>query len=163
MDPGEDADASVSQQDASGVQPTDEDDAGEEAAQADEDGEFADPAGIAVEAVSINRIVESFDRSQIVADVVVRNTGDRTYGTLELRVDAFYEPPEDDRTYHPPRVDERTAVGRTYVEREFEGFATNTRTFDDIVIRYDADADANGSTDPAEFDLEIAVRRAEPL
>jgi len=76
-------------------------------------------------------------------------------------VDAYYEPPEDDRTYHPPRVDERTAVGRTYVEDDFESFGSGTRTFADVVVRYDAE-DANDSTDPAEFDLEIAVRRANP-
>jgi hypothetical protein len=117
------------------------------------------PAGITVEETDIVRIVESNLLSQIVADVTVRNTGERAYGTLELRVDAYYEPPEDDRTYHPPRVDERTAVGRTYVEDDFESFDSGTRTFEDVVIQYDAE-DANDSTDPAEFDVEIAVRRA---
>ena len=119
------------------------------------------PAGIAVEETEIVRIVESNLLSQIVADVTVRNTGERAYGTLELRVDAYYEPPEDDRTYHPPRVDERTAVGREYVERTFDSFESGTRTFEGAVVQYDAE-DANGSVDPAEFDLEAAVRRADP-
>lgn len=129
---------------------------------APDDGEASPgPAGITVEETEVVRIVESNRLSQIVADVTVRNSGDRAYGTLELRVDAYYEPPEDDRTYHPPRVDERTAVGRTYVEDDFESFGSGTRTFADVVVRYDAE-DANDSTDPAEFDLEIAVRRANP-
>lgn len=121
-----------------------------------------DPAGITVEETEIVRIVESNLLSQVVADITIRNTGERTYGTLELRVDAYYEPPEDDRTYHPPRVNERTAIGRTYVEDEFESFDSGTQTFEDVVVQYDAE-DANGSTDPAEFELEIVVRRAEPL
>jgi hypothetical protein len=121
-----------------------------------------DSAGITTEETDIVRIVESNLLSQIVADVTIRNTGEHTYGTLELRIDAYYEPPEDDRTYHPPRIDERTAVGRTYVEDDFESFGSGTRTFEDVVVQYDAE-DANDSTDPAEFDLEIAVRRANPL
>lgn len=135
------------------------------AATADATGDDGDaspgPAGITVEETEIIRIVESNLLSQIVADVTIRNTGEHTYGTLELRIDAYYEPPEDDRTYHPPRVDERTAVGRTYVESDFESFDSGTRTFEDVVVRYDAE-DANDATDPAEFDLEIAVRRANP-
>ena len=121
------------------------------------------PAGIAVESVSIDRIVGSIHHlSQIVADVTVRNAGPATYGSVELRVDAFYNPPADDRTYHPPRVDERTAVGRRYVDREFDGFESGTRTFE-VVVRYDADADANGSTDPDAFDLTIAIRGADAI
>ena len=139
------------------------DDAGSSAdAAGDTDAASPGPAGITVEETDVVRIVESNLLSQIVADVTVRNTGERAYGTLELRVDAYYEPPEDDRTYHPPRVDERTSVGRTYVEDEFASFDSGTRTFDDVVVRYDAE-DANDSTDPAEFDLTIVVRRAEPL
>ncbi|MFC7325850.1 hypothetical protein ACFQMF_14865 [Halorubrum rutilum] len=138
------------------------DDAEPTADAADGDGDASPgPAGVTVEETEIVRIVESNLLSQIVADVTVRNTGEQAYGTLELRVDAYYEPPEDDRTYHPPRVDERTAVGRTYVEGDFESFDSGTRTFEDVVVRYDAE-DANDSTDPAEFDLEIAVRRANP-
>ena len=129
---------------------------------ADDGSSLPEPAGISVEATDILRIVESFHLSQIVADVTVRNGGARTYGALELRVDAYYEPPEDDRTYHPPRVDERTAVGREYAERTFESFDSGTRTFEDVVVRYDAE-DANGSVTPAEFDLEVAVRRANSL
>ncbi|OYR80874.1 hypothetical protein DJ71_14160 [Halorubrum sp. E3] len=59
-------------------------------------------------------------------------------------------------------MDERTAVGRTYIERTFESFDSGTRTIEDIIIQYDTD-DTNGSTDPTEFDIEIAVRRADPL
>lgn len=121
------------------------------------------PAGIEIERVDVVRLVESDLLSQIVVDVVVRNPGGATYGTLELRVDAYYEPPDDDRTYHPPRVDERSAVGREYTERTFEEFGSGTRTIEDVVIQYDADADANDSTDPDEFDFEVVVRRAEPL
>lgn len=121
------------------------------------------PAGIAVESVSIDRIVGSIHHlSQIAADVTVRNAGPATYGSVELRVDAFYNPPADDRTYHPPRVDERTAVGRRYVDREFDGFESGTRTFE-VVVRYDADADANGSTDPDAFDLTVAIRGADAI
>ena len=121
------------------------------------------PAGIAVESVSIDRIVGSIHHlSQIAADVTVRNAGPATYGSVELRVDAFYNPPADDRTYHPPRVDERTAVGRRYVDREFDGFESGTRTFE-VVVRYDADADANGSTDPDAFDLTVAIRGADAV
>ncbi|CDK40338.1 hypothetical protein [Halorubrum sp. AJ67] len=126
----------------------------------DGENETPDPAGITVESTNISRIIESIYLSQIVADVAIRNSGEYTYGTLELRIDAYYEPPEDDRTYHPPRVDDRTAVGRTYAEETFDSFDTGTRTFENVVIRYDAE-EANDSTDPAEFDLEIAVRRAE--
>ncbi|WP_144050349.1 hypothetical protein [Halorubrum persicum] len=121
-----------------------------------------DPAGIEIESFDIDRIIESIYLSQIVAEVVIANPGTDTYGTLELRADAYYEPPADDRTYHPPRVDERTAVGRTYIERTFESFDSGTRTIEDIIIQYDTD-DTNGSTDPTEFDIEIAVRRADPL
>lgn len=119
------------------------------------------PAGITVESTNISRIVKSIHLSQIVADVTVRNTGEHTYGTLALRIDAYYEPPEDDRTYHPPRVDDRTAVGRTYAENTFDSFDSGTWTFENVVIQYDAE-EANGSTDPAEFDLDTAVRRASP-
>ena len=121
------------------------------------------PAGIEISQVDIVRIVESNLLSQIVVDIVVRNPGDITYGTLELRVDAYYEPPDDDKTYRPPRVDERTAVGREYTEQTFEEFESGTRTFENVVIQYDADADANDSTDPEEFDFDVVVRRAEPL
>jgi len=122
-----------------------------------------EPAGIAVESVSIDRIIGSIYLSQIVVDVTVRNTGPETYGSVELRVDAFYNPPADDRTYHPPRVDERTAVGRRYVDDEFDDFDSGTRTFENVVVRYDADADANGSTDPADFDFTAAIRGTDPI
>ncbi|WP_200531435.1 hypothetical protein [Halorubrum sp. LN27] len=137
------------------------DDTGAVANASDEENATPDPAGITVESTNISRIIESIYLSQIVADVTVRNSGEHTYGTLNLRIDAYYEPPDDDRTYHPPRVDDRTAVGRTYAEDTFDSFDSGTRTFEDVVIRYDAE-EANNSTDPDEFDLEIAVRRAEP-
>jgi len=133
-----------------------------ESTSADDRASLAEAAGISIEETDILRIVESVNLSQIVVDVTVRNDGERTYGTLELRVDAYYEPPEDDRMYHPPRVDERTAVGREYFERTFESFDDETRVFEDVVVQYDAD-DANGSVAPAEFTLEVAVRRADPL
>jgi len=133
-----------------------------ESTSADDGESLTEAAGISIEETDILRIVESVNLSQIVIDVTVRNDGERTYGTLELRVDAYYEPPEDDRTYHPPRVDERTAVGREYFERTFESFDGETRVFEDVVVQYDAD-DANGSVAPAEFTLEVAVRRADPL
>jgi len=133
-----------------------------ESTSADDGESLTEAAGISIEETDILRIVESVNLSQIVIDVTVRNGGERTYGTLELRVDAYYEPPEDDRTYHPPRVDERTAVGREYFERTFESFDGETRVFEDVVVQYDAD-DANGSVAPAEFTLEVAVRRADPL
>lgn len=120
-----------------------------------------DTAGIAVETVRINRIIESPYQSQVVADIVISNVGPARYGTLEFRADAYYEPPADDRTYHPPRVSERTAVGRTYIERQYDSFGTGTRTLSEIVIQYDAD-DANGSTDPATFDIELVARRVNP-
>jgi len=121
----------------------------------------ADPAGIEIDSVEISRIIESRNQSQIVADITVRNTGTQAYGALEIRVDAYYNPPPDDRTYHPPRVSERTAVGRTYADRTFESFESGTRVFEDVVIQYDAE-DANGSVDPALFDVTVAVRHAEP-
>ena len=121
-----------------------------------------DAAGIAVETIRIDRIVESLYQSQIIADIAISNVGPAQYGTLELRADAYYEPPDDDRTYHPPRVTDRTAVGRSYIERTYDSFDSGTRTLNGVVIQYDAD-DSNGSTDPAEFDIEIAVRWAEPL
>jgi len=133
-----------------------------ESASADDGGSLAEAAGISIEETDILRIVESINLSQIVVDVTVQNSGEHTYGTLELRVDAYYEPPEDDRTYHPPRVDERTAVGREYVEHTFESFDNETKVFEDIVVQYDAE-DANGSVAPDEFTLEVAVRRADPL
>jgi len=133
-----------------------------ESTSADDGESLTEAAGISIEETDILRIVESVNLSQIVVDVTVRNDGEHTYGTLELRVDAYYEPPEDDRTYHPPRVDERTAVGREYFERTFESFDGETRVFEDVVVQYDAD-DANGSVAPAEFTLEVAVRRADPL
>ncbi|TKX74447.1 hypothetical protein EXE46_08690 [Halorubrum sp. GN11_10-6_MGM] len=118
--------------------------------------------GIAVETIRITRIIESPNQSQLIADIVIANPGTTEYGTLELRADAYYEPPADDRTYHPPRVSERTAVGRTYIEQTYDSFDSGTRTLRGVVIQYDDD-DANGSTDPDEFDIEIAVRRAEPV
>ena len=136
------------------------DDTGTVANVSDEENAVPDSAGITVESTNISQIIGSIYQSQIVTDVTVRNTGEHTYGTLDLRIDAYYEPPEDDRTYHPPRVNDRTAVGRTYVKETFDLFDSGTRTFEDVVIQYDAE-DANDSIDPAEFDLEIAVRRAE--
>jgi len=121
------------------------------------------PAQIEIEEVEIVRVVKSNLLSQIIVDIVVRNSGGATYGTLELRIDAYYEPPDDDRTYHPPRVDERNAVGREYTEQTFTEFESGTRTFEDVVIQYDADISANGSVDPNKFDFDIAIRRAEPL
>ncbi|MDB2252663.1 hypothetical protein PM033_12920 [Halorubrum ezzemoulense] len=121
-----------------------------------------DAAGIAVETIRIDRIVESLYQSQIIADIAISNVGPAQYGTLELRADAYYEPPDDERTYHPPRVTDRTAVGRSYIERTYDSFDSGTRTLTGVVIQYDAD-DANGSTDPADFDIEIAVRWAKPL
>ena len=121
------------------------------------------PAGIGIDRIEITRIVESNLLPQIVVDVVVSNARNLTFGTLELRIDAFYNPPDDDRTYRPPRVTERTAVGREYTEQTFEAFESGTRVFEDVVIQYDADADANDSTDPDDFDFEVVVRRAEPI
>ncbi|MDV7351182.1 hypothetical protein R3751_15525 [Halorubrum distributum] len=121
-----------------------------------------DTVGIAVEEIRIDRIIESPYQSQIVAEIVISNVGPAQYGTLEFRADAYYEPPADDRTYHPPRVSTRTAVGRTYIERQYDSFDSGTRTLRGIVIQYDAD-DANGSTDPARFDIELAVRRVNRL
>ena len=136
------------------------DDTGAVANASDEENSAPDSPGITVESTNISQIIGSIYQSQIVTDVTVRNSSEHTYGTLTLRIDAYYEPPEDDRTYHPPRVNDRTAVGRTYVTDTFESFDSGTRTFEDVVIQYDAE-DANNSIDPAEFDLEIAVRRAE--
>ena len=159
-DPAARPDASSARPDADGNDG--ESDGGGDTADAAPAGSTS-PAGIAVESVSIDRIVGSIHHlSQIVADVTVRNAGPATYGSVELRVDAFYNPPADDRTYHPPRVDERTAVGRRYVDREFDGFESGTRTFE-VVVRYDADADANGSTDPDAFDLTVAIRGADAI
>lgn len=166
-DPAARSDASSARTDADGSDGESEgsdggDDGGGDTADAAPAGSTS-PAGIAVESVSIDRIVGSIHHlSQIVADVTVRNAGPATYGSVELRVDAFYNPPADDRTYHPPRVDERTAVGRRYVDREFDGFESGTRTFE-VVVRYDADADANGSTDPDTFDLTVAIRGADAI
>ena len=164
-DAGEDGDGSDGGGgDADGGDTNGNDDTDGSAGDADTAGSTSPaPAGIAVESVSIDRIIGSFYLSQIVIDVTVRNAGPATYGSVELRVDAFYTPPADDRTYHPPRVDERTAVGRRYVDREFDGFESGTRTFENVVVRYDADADANGSTDPDEFEFTVAVRGADPI
>ncbi|WP_128906683.1 hypothetical protein [Halorubrum amylolyticum] len=131
-------------------------------ASTDDRDRYPKPTGITIEETDIVRIVESIHLSQIIADVVVGNPGENTYGTLELRIDAYYEPPTDDRTYHPPRVDERIAVGRTYVDQTFESFGSGIRTFEDAMIQYDDD-ETNNSVNTANFDLEVAVRRAEPL
>lgn len=115
-------------------------------------------ADIAVEEIRIDRIIESPYQSQIVVEIVISNVGPAQHGTLESRADAYYEQPADDRTCHPPRVSTRAAVGRRYIEPQYDLFDSGTRTLRGIVIQYSAD-DANGSTDPARFDIELAVRR----
>lgn len=149
---------SVSPENTAQAEPVDE-----AATTSDESNSDGVPARIEIEEVEIVRVVKSNLLSQIIVDIVVRNSGGATYGTLELRIDAYYEPPDDDRTYHPPRVDERNAVGREYTEQTFTEFESGTRTFEDVVIQYDADISANGSVDPNKFDFDIAIRRAEPL
>lgn len=149
---------SVSPENTAQAEPADE-----AATTSDESNSDGVPARIEIEEVEIVRVVKSNLLSQIIVDIVVRNSGGATYGTLELRIDAYYEPPDDDRTYHPPRVDERNAVGREYTEQTFTEFESGTRTFEDVVIQYDADINANGSVDPNKFDFDIAIRRAEPL
>lgn len=118
--------------------------------------ERVDPedAGIAVEETTVRRVSDSNSRRAVEARFRIRNEGRFAYGLLEFRVDA-YEVKRGGGT-------ERESMGFAYVEQSWGNppYSEGTRGFD-VTVEFPS-SDADRPADPDHYEVDAAVRRAEP-
>lgn len=114
-----------------------------------------DGSGLVVRNVDVRGVNDDGYETTVRARLVVENAGGYTYGTIELRADAYAT---------RPNSPEREAVGRTYVTRRFpsgDRFDGGTRRFD-VAIEFRS-GESPARADPDWYEIDAAVRRAEPV
>ena len=113
-----------------------------------------DGSGLVVTDAAVLRVTDNGGETTVRARLTVENAGRFTYGTVEFRVDAYAT---------PPYSGDRDAVGYAYVRREFpsgDRFDDGRRNFE-VTIAFDS-GESRSRADPDWYDIDAAVRRAEP-
>jgi len=114
-----------------------------------------DGAGLVVESAEVLDVTNDEYATTVDARLTVENAGRFTYGTVEFRVDAYPTLPNS-----PPR----DSVGFAYVTRRFASgnrFDDGTRRFD-VSITFGS-GETSARADPDWYEVDAAVRRAEPV
>jgi len=114
-----------------------------------------DGSGLVVTDVDVLSVVDGGSETTVEARLTVENAGRFTYGTVELRVDAYAA---------RPNSRQREAVGYEYVTERFSSddrFAEGTERFT-AAISFPS-RETNARPDPDWYEVDAAVRRAEPV
>ncbi|EMA64939.1 hypothetical protein [Halorubrum kocurii] len=138
---------SVSGDDGSAAEQADDEDPPEEVG--------PDGSGLVVTDVDVLGVTDGGYETTVRARLTVENAGRFTYGTVELRADAYAT---------RPGSDEREAVGYEYSTERFlsnDRFAEGTERFA-VEISFRSRA-TNARPDPNWYEVDAAVRRAEPV
>lgn len=141
------ADGSASEAEESGSQQTDDEEV--------PDSVGPDGAGLLVTNAAVLDVTDGDSRTTVDARLTVENAGRFAYGTIEFRADAYAA---------RPNSLERDAVGYATVRRRFrsaEPFDDGTRQFD-VSITFRS-RESRARADPDWYEVDAAVRRAEPL
>ena len=113
-----------------------------------------DGSGLVVTDATVLDVTDDGTETTVRARLTVENAGRFTYGTVEFRVDAYAA---------PPHSGDRDAVGDAYVTRRFpsgDRFDDGTRDFE-MTIAFRSQR-SRSRADPNWYDVDAAVRRAEP-
>ncbi|WP_435097086.1 hypothetical protein [Halorubrum sp. N11] len=114
-----------------------------------------DGSGLVVTNVDVLGVTDSGYETTVRARLTVENAGRFTYGTVELRADAYAT---------RPGSNEREAVGYEYITERFtsdERFAGGTERFD-VTISFRS-RETRARPDPDWYEVDAAIRRAEPV
>jgi hypothetical protein len=114
-----------------------------------------DGAGLVVASANVRRVTDEGAETTVDARLTVENAGRFTYGTVEFRVDAYAT---------RPNSSERDSVGFAYVTERFASgnrFGDGTRRVD-VSISFRS-RETTVPTDPDWYDIDAALRRAEPV
>lgn len=114
-----------------------------------------DGAGLVVTSVDVRDVTDDGYETTVDARLAVENRGRFTYGTVELRVDAYPAPPNSTKG---------DSVGFSYVTRRF----TSGNRFDDGTRRFDVSItfrsrETNVPADVDWYEVDAAVRTADPV
>lgn len=133
-------------------------DGGSTAEQTDDDPPEAvgpDGSGLVVTNVDVLGVTDGGYETTVRARLTVENAGRFTYGTIELRADAYAT---------RPGSSEREAVGYEYTTERFtsgDRFADGTERFT-VEISFRS-RETNARPDPDWYEVDAAVRRAKPV
>ena len=114
-----------------------------------------DGSGLVVTNVDVLRVTDGGYETTVDARLTVENAGRFSYGIVEFRVDAYAT---------RPNSPDRDAVGHTYVVRRFSSgdrFTDGTRRFD-VSVSFRS-RESRARADPDWYEVDVAVRRAEPV
>ena len=114
-----------------------------------------DGSGLIVTDVDVLGVTDGGYWTTVDARLTVENAGRFAYGTIEFRADAYAT---------RPNSSERDAVGYATVRRHFrqaEPFDGGTRVFN-VSIRFRS-RETRSRADPNWYEVDAAVRRAEPV
>ena len=114
-----------------------------------------DGSGLVVTDVDVLSATDGGYETTVTARLTVENAGRFTYGTVELRADAYAT---------RPNSVEREAVGYAYSRRRYpseDRFADGTEQFT-VEISFRS-RETNARPDPDWYEVDAAVRRAEPV
>ncbi|EMA66990.1 hypothetical protein C461_09537 [Halorubrum aidingense JCM 13560] len=114
-----------------------------------------DGSGLVVANAAVRSVTDRGAETTVRAEFTVENAGRFTYGTIEFRADAYAT---------RPGSRSRDAVGYAYVVERFE----SGNRFDDGTRRVALDIsfrsrDSRARADPDWYDVDVAIRRAEPV
>ncbi|WP_418286554.1 hypothetical protein [Halorubrum sp. DTA46] len=149
-DSGESSESSESSEPSESDDPDDPDDPDDQPTELGPEG-----SGLVVTDAEVRSVTDGGYETTVRARLTVENAGRFTYGTVEFRVDAYASRPGSDG---------RTAVGRAYVRERFD----SGDRFDDGVRRFDAEisfrsGESRARADPTWYEVDAAIRRAEPV
>ncbi|WP_280587850.1 hypothetical protein [Halorubrum sp. Boch-26] len=114
-----------------------------------------DAAGLVVTNTEVLGVTDDGYETTVDARLTVENAGRFTYGTVELRVDAYATRPSSS---------ERDPVGFAYVTERFSSgnrFSDGTRRFD-VSISFRS-RETNARPDPGWYEVDAAVRTSNPI
>ncbi|MDZ5812620.1 hypothetical protein U4E84_14825 [Halorubrum sp. AD140] len=114
-----------------------------------------DGSGLVVASADVLDVTDDGGETTVDARLTVENAGRFAYGTVELRVDAYASRPSSS---------DREAVGFGYVTERFPSdsrFDDGTRRFD-VSIAFSS-RETSVRSDPGWYEVDAAVRRAEPV
>ena len=114
-----------------------------------------DGSGLVVSSADVRDVTDDGYETTVDARLAVENRGRFTYGTVELRVDAYPAPPNSTKG---------DSVGGAYVTRRF----TSGNRFDDGTRRFDVSItfrsrETNVPADVDWYEVDAAVRTADPV
>ena len=112
-------------------------------------------SGLVVTGVEVRGVTDDVYETTVDVRLTVENSGRFTYGTVELRVDAYAA---------RPGSPERDPVGFAYVTERFDDgdrFDDGTRRFDvSVTFR---NRETNARPDPDRYEVDAAIRTSDPV